>query len=108
MNTHVYLAKKLIELGDKSNNKIIKLLAYHRALEEYILASLINSGIKEEYPKIIEIMLNKIKEDSNLYEIYSYIIDQMFNYILNDEIDESIYNKIKELIINLSDYTISS
>jgi len=105
MNSHAYLAKRLIELGDKySNEPLIKLLSYHRAFEEYVIAKLISNGVKEEYPSILNKMIDKIKEDKELYEIYSDIIDEMFNYVITQEVSEGkYYEKIKSLITTLSE-----
>ncbi|MEM1627188.1 MAG: hypothetical protein QXV69_07975 [Sulfolobaceae archaeon] len=51
-------------------------------------------------------MLDSIKNDKYLYDIYSRFIDEMFNYIINGEIKEDIediYAKVKKLVFSLQE-----
>ncbi|BFH73967.1 hypothetical protein SJAV_19110 [Sulfurisphaera javensis] len=100
MNSHVYLAKHLLELSKNSSDNIIKLQALLRCVEELAIYKYKIDDSMENYQKIT---INFIKNDKELYDLYSIVLDLIFYYLLGgeninvSEIEEKINEKINQI-----------
>lgn len=81
MNSHAYLAKKLLKLAEISNENAVRLQALLRCIEELACYKYNIDDSTDTYQ--ID-MLNLIKKDEDLYELYNEVLDEMFYYLLGE------------------------
>ncbi len=96
MDSHEYLAKKLLELAEASRDPAVRLSALLDCLEEYALSKF---QLKDSTIDYRHLLVDYMKKgDSKVYELYSEVIDEMFDYLVSGKYDEELVKRVKELV----------
>ncbi|MCW1302511.1 MAG: hypothetical protein QXX36_02715 [Candidatus Rehaiarchaeum fermentans] len=101
MNSHKYMVKSLLELARTKQDAVFKLQCLLEAIEE---TAILIFKIKDNNPKYKDEVMKYIKNEKELYSIYSRVIDETFNYIINGEFDEGLINDVEKAVLRRLDY----
>lgn len=102
MNSHAYLAKQLLKISENTNDNTVKIQAIMRCIEEIATYKYNLDDSSQDYKKML---VATIRNDKELYHLYSQILDIIFYYLLGEEVKiddikkkvEEIVNQIKEI-----------
>ncbi|MEM0085408.1 MAG: hypothetical protein QW743_08845 [Candidatus Methanomethylicia archaeon] len=95
------MVKSLLELARTKQDAVFKLQCLLEAIEE---TAILIFKIKDNNPKYKDEVMKYIKNEKELYSIYSRVIDETFNYIINGEFDEGLINDVEKAVLRRLDY----
>jgi hypothetical protein len=95
VNSHEFLAHNLLEIAKKSSDPIVRLSALLRAIEEF---ALFKFNLPDHLMESQKLMVERIRDDKELYEAYTLVLDDIFNFLLGGEENPKVVEVVEEAI----------